>query len=250
MISKNKIKQLRLFQQKKHRDAEQLFIVEGTKMVLEALASSYTVCEIVALETWILQHGPKIASIPFHSASTEDMSKISVLKTPSDVWALVSYSQQTTQHEHSGLILALDGIQDPGNMGTILRSADWFGLSYIFCSDSCVDVYNPKVVQASMGAIFRVPLVYGNLPDFLSKSVIAVYGAGLEGSSLYSSTIPKDMILVMGNEGNGISADAARYIQSYIHIPGKDTAMESLNVGVATGIICSEYLRQITSVSQ
>ena len=147
-----------------------------------------------------------------------------------------------------GLVLALDGVQDPGNLGTIIRLADWFGVSQIICSTDCVDVYNPKVVQATMGAVFRMPVRYVDLPEFLKKTNGCVtFAADMAGENVYEAELPQNAVLVMGNEGNGISDEVAQLVNRTIHIPSFNTTgktSESLNVAVATAILCSEFKRR------
>jgi TrmH family RNA methyltransferase len=172
-----------------------------------------------------------------------------LLKSPQDAWALVytEYKSDPLLIEQSELVLALDTIQDPGNLGTIIRLADWFGVRQIWCSSQTVDVYNPKVVQASMGSIFRVHMVYGNLFTLLAQhSYIPIYAADLQGENVYTQQLPKQAIVVMGNEGNGISQEILPFISTFLHIPSFSTHShkpESLNVSVATAILCSEFKR-------
>lgn len=244
MISKNKIKQLRQYHQKKQRDADSVFFVEGTKLTQEALRSGFAIREIIAQKSWIQSQ----YNIPFPitEAEDEELKKISLLKTAPEVWTLIERKETKTSNNKTGAILVLDDIQDPGNMGTILRTADWFGISCIVCSPHCVDIYNPKVVQASMGAIFRVPVVISDISEYLTQSELPVYGAFLEGQNIFTETIPKNAILVIGNEGNGISKKVETLIHIKVHIPSyaKGIGSESLNAGVAAAIICAEYRRK------
>ena len=244
-LSKNKLKYFASFGKKKVRDEEQKFVVEGNKSVEELLQSSFRVEAIVATREWLDTH-----TIPCESyeASHEEIEKISLLQHPQDVWALAyckDYGSQTTLH---GLVLALDGVQDPGNLGTIIRLADWFGVSQIICSTDCVDVYNPKVVQATMGAIFRMPVRYVDLPEFLRNTKECVtFAADMAGENVYEAELPENAVLVMGNEGNGISDAVASLVNRTIHIPSFNTTgktSESLNVAVATAILCSEFKRR------
>ncbi|MDR2963423.1 MAG: RNA methyltransferase [Bacteroidales bacterium] len=246
MLSKNQIKYFRSFHAKKTRDAEKKFIVEGTKVVEELLATSLAIHSIVATEDWIAQHTIR-ENINVFSASEEELHAISVLQHPQQVWALVEQAQAHTLFSSQGLVLALDNLQDPGNMGTILRIADWFGVEQVLCSPHCVELYNPKVVQASMGAIFRVPVLQGNLLDFFAQCEHSnIFAADLEGENVYSAVLPANSILVMGNEGNGISEEIRRSVPHKLHIPsfkfGSEQS-ESLNVAMATAILCSEFKR-------
>lgn len=244
-LSKNKIKYFSSFAKKKTREEEQMFIVEGNKLVNELLQSDFQVESIVATREWIAENTPKCAVF---EASSDDIAKISQLQHPQDVWALAHTKTQAFQSLPNGLTLALDGIQDPGNMGTIIRLADWFGVSQIICSNECVEIYNPKVVQATMGAIFRVNVHYVDLPAFLKKQQTEIFAADMFGENIYTAPLPQNAILVMGNEGNGISDAVSAIVNRTIHIPSFNTTgktSESLNVAVATAILCSEFKRRM-----
>lgn len=166
------------------------------------------------------------------------IKEIGSLKTPHKFLAVVK--KPIINQNNASFILALDGVQDPGNFGTIIRTADWFGIELIVCSKGTVEQFNPKVVQSSMGSLFRVPVIYENLEDYLAKSELPIYGALLEGNNLYEEKLPKKAVIIMGNEGAGISKEIQNYIQHKIHIP-KFGGAESLNVSIATGIILSEF---------
>ncbi len=243
MLSKNRLKQLRSFHQKKYRDAEQVFIVEGDKLVSEVIRENFAIVTIVATETWANKNLAQACEI----VTDEELEKVSLLQTPQNVLAIVrrkGESKAIKTNEQS-LILALDGVQDPGNMGTIIRTAEWFGINRIVCSKDCVDVYNPKVVQATMGAILRVAVEIVDLPQFLSQTKKTIYGAFLEGENIYNSDLAKDAIVVMGNEGNGISQKVESLVSQKILIPAAHSSKsESLNVATATSIICSEFFRR------
>lgn len=228
-LSKNKIKWIRSLRLKKNRDAEGLFVVEGTKMVQEILTyrNATVKCIITTEATFPESHETYLTD-----AAT--MKVLSGLNTPSSLLAIVEKPQFPL--EPSGWTLALDGIQDPGNMGTIIRTADWFGISEIVCSVNTVDCFNPKVVQSTMGSIFRVRVRYENLTEYFQKEARPVYGALLEGKNMYDFQNPEEGVLLMGNEGKGISDALLETISHPIHIPGKGGA-ESLNVSVATGIL-------------
>ena len=236
MISKNEIKQVKALSQKKFRDENGLFAVEGEKMVAEALASGLDVVKV------------------FRSAEIgeEAMSRISNLSSPSPAFAVVRIPKTVEGFvpEHDELILALDSLRDPGNVGTIIRLADWFGIKTIIASRDTVDIYNPKVVQATMGAIFRVRFIYCDLPQTLAQyrqEGIPVYGTFLEGDNIYRTQLSRGGVLVMGSESFGIS-DAVRATVSHkLFIPPypeTGTGSESLNVAVATAISCSEFRRR------
>ena len=174
-------------------------------------------------------------------ANEKAMGQISSLKTPNNLLAIVKMTQQ--KQIDANFILALDDIQDPGNMGTILRIADWFGVDKIVCSKNTVDIYNSKVVQASMGSIFRVPTEYCQLEEFLAETELPIYGALLEGDNIYTKSLERKGVIILGNEGNGISESVQEFIQEAIHIPRFGHA-ESLNVAIAGSIILSEFSRR------
>lgn len=243
MLSKNRLKQLRSFHQKKYRDAEQVFIVEGEKLVGEVIREEFAIVTIVATEAWANKNLAQECEI----VTEEELAKVSLLQTPQNVFAIVRRKGEckSAKNNEQSLILALDGVQDPGNMGTIIRTAEWFGISCIVCSKDCVDVYNPKVVQATMGAILRVAIEIVDLPQFLAQTEKPIYGAFLEGENIYNSALAKDAIVVMGNEGNGISPKVESLVTQKMLIPAAGSSKsESLNVATATSIICSEFFRR------
>jgi TrmH family RNA methyltransferase len=246
-LSKTKIKHLRTFHAKKTREAEGKFIVEGTKMVEELFATSLQIDTLVATEEWF-RHCGLARNDQVFSATEAELQAISTLQSPQQVWALVHKPTTTIEFSSQGLILALDGIQDPGNMGTILRIADWFGVAQVLCSPDCVELYNPKVVQASMGAIFRVPVAHGELRNFFTQCTHTnIYAADLAGENVYSADLPANTILVMGNEGNGLSPKIKELVHKKLHIPTFKQGgahSESLNVAVATAVLCSEFQRR------
>ncbi|MCB9361545.1 MAG: RNA methyltransferase [Flavobacteriales bacterium] len=238
MLSANQKKYLNSLKQKKYRYQHSTFIVEGEKMVNELVASDFEIEVIYGVED--LLSYPSIVKI-----TEKELASVSLLKTPNKYFA-VAKQKKSAKANLEGLTLVLDNIQDPGNLGTIIRIADWFGVSTIICSPTCVDVYNPKVVQATMGSLFRVNIVYTDLISFLEENKDnAIYGALLGGENVYETTIQKEnSILVMGNESKGISKTLKPYINHKIAIPQFGKA-ESLNVAVATAILCSEYRRGI-----
>ncbi len=238
-ISKNKIKWIRSLQQKKNREDLGLFIVEGEKMVNEALNSFGNYIEFLCI-TKFSTIIPKNPTFEVAIASDEELKSISSLKNPNK--SLIVLKIPKTKTVDTQFRIALDGIQDPGNMGTILRLADWFNVKEIICSNDTVDIYNPKVVQASMGAIFRINVIYCDLVDYLTETKEPIFGALLEGENIYKKTVKPNGILVLGNEGNGISKEVISLIKNPITIPRFGKA-ESLNVSVATGILLSEFFR-------
>ena len=233
-LSKNKIKWIRSLRLKKNRDAEALFIVEGTKMVQEILAGDYVhvECLVTTDESFDSE------TLAFHTDDST-MKTISGLSTPGTLLAVIRKPE--FKAEAVAWTLALDGVQDPGNMGTIIRTADWFGIKEIICSQNTVDCFNPKVIQSTMGSIFRVSVRYENLEEYFNTDSRPIYGALLEGENMHAITSPKEGILLMGNEGNGISSELIAAISHPIHIPGKGGA-ESLNVAVATGILLGHLI--------
>jgi RNA methyltransferase, TrmH family len=244
MLSKNRIKYLKSLWLKKNRDAEGIFIAEGPRLVSD-LVNFFEPIEILVEEQYLhlfRSFSPTIAGI-------DELGNVSLMKSPQGVFALFRRRENdfTLVDPHKNPVLALDGVQDPGNLGTIIRTADWFGIEHILCSMDTVDVYNPKVVQATMGAIGRVSVHYTDLESYLSGCNCNVYGAFLEGDSIYSTALDGTGILVMGNEGNGISKAIEAQVTRKIHIPsypqGNKTS-ESLNVSTATAIICAEMRRR------
>jgi TrmH family RNA methyltransferase len=239
-LSKNKIKWIRSLHQKKHRDELGLFIVEGDKMVQEALKYSRDSIELLA---HLVDFETEEFQGETFQVTQKELEQISTLKTPNKAFAILRQNKTNNPISRDKLIIALDGIQDPGNLGTIMRIADWYGISDIICSTNTVDCYNPKVVQASMGAIFRVKIHYLELEDWLRNCSLPIYGALLEGNNVYDETLVENGILLMGNEGNGISKSLLPLITNAISIPRIGEA-ESLNVSVATAILVSEFKRK------
>lgn len=238
-ISKAKIKWIRSLQQKKVREEENVFVVEGEKMVLEGLDSALQPIAVIVHKehTSLLS---KEVSCPLYVAGSNEMEQLSGLKTPNKLVAV--FRKPEFQHTEKGIRIVLDGVQDPGNMGTILRLADWFGISEIICSNDTVDCFNPKVVQASMGAIFRIRVSYVDLPEFLNNNEFPVYGALLNGTDYRKTTYAQDAFLLMGNEGKGISETLLPFISEKVTIPRYGEA-ESLNVATATAILLAEMRR-------
>lgn len=236
-ISKNKIKFLRSLRLKKNREEERCFIIEGEKMVLEALKE----CPKLVREVYLEKNTNLIIDFPqLFEINTTESEQISGFKNPNKCLALLSYP--TIEPQILDFILVLDQIQDPGNLGTIIRLADWFGLDKIIASNDTVDCFNPKVIQASMGSIFRVQVEYVDVKKYLSEIDLPIYGALLDGENVYKSTLPAKGVLVMGNEGNGLSPDVQKMITHKLTIP-KFGQAESLNVSMATGILMSEFFR-------
>jgi len=246
MISKNQIKYIKLLEQKKYRQREKAFVAEGPKVVGDLLAASYKPLQLFATETWA-----ESRQEPTTIVSADELRKISFLQHPQQVLAVFPLPQSTddtslseADEQESGLILALDNVQDPGNLGTIIRIADWFGIDTVVCSPDTADAWSPKVVQATMGSIARVHILYNSLTAFLSTTPLPVYGTFLDGSDIYQQELPQHAVIVMGNEGNGISQQVRQLITNRLLIPSFRPGAESLNVAIATAITCSEFRRQ------
>ena len=238
MITKNQVKYIQSLGQKKWRDAEQVFIAEGPKLVNELLMTeNCRIVHVYALKEWI---DSSKANIAITEVSPDELQKISQLITPNQVLAIAKKIEWESEPVIKGNIsLAMDEIQDPGNMGTIIRLADWFGIKNIICSMDCADVYNPKVVQASMGSIARVRVEYTELSLWLkNNNEVSIYATTLNGRDITKMEKLIEGLIVIGNESKGISEEIIKLSNVQITIPGKGKA-ESLNAAVATGIILS-----------
>ena len=257
MISKNQLKYIRQLEQKKYRRREGVFVAEGTKVVGDLL-QRYRPEAVFATADW---QAP--AGITPQLVTDDELRRISFLQHPQQVLALfplpVNSKPSTVNSKlstvnckpstvNSDLSLALDGVQDPGNLGTIIRIADWFGISTIICSEDTVDAWNPKVVQATMGSIARVNIIYLNLPDFLDTLPpdFPVYGTFLDGDNIYTQELTPNGLIIMGNEGNGISEAVRSKVNRRLLIPDfhQGPTADSLNVAIATAITCSEFRRR------
>lgn len=238
-ISKAKQKWIRSLQLKKNRDEEQVFVVEGEKMVLEGLSQAFHELIILVVENEYVSLVPASTSKNCYTISSNELAQLSTLKTPNKLIAVFKRRNQQTDSTKKGIVL--DGVQDPGNLGTILRIADWFGVSQIICSHETVDVYNPKVIQASMGAIYRVNVVYTDLKNFLTNSEQPTYAALLDGTDFQKVSFEENALLIMGNEGKGIHNELLPFINHRITIPKVGQA-ESLNVGTATAILTAKMM--------
>jgi TrmH family RNA methyltransferase len=247
MLSKSQISLVKGLQQKKNRKELGLFVVEGLKSITEFLNSDYSIDTLYYTKNISLSL-PKIPqNIKEIEVSEQDLEKISSLQTPQGVIALVKIPETHNYQLYFNkpqIHLVLDGIQDPGNLGTIIRTANWFGYKHIFCSFNTVDVYNSKVVQATMGALSQVQIIYTDLKILLEEANLPIYGGLLEGSNLYNMQWQKNIFLVLGNEGSGISDELKPLITHPVTIPGKGNT-ESLNVAISTAIFCSEIQRNM-----
>lgn len=247
LLSKNQLKNLLSYKQSKVCDADSCFVVEGDKLCLEALTSGFTIRVVCAVSEWLQQHAASLRAVDeVYQVSDEQLSRLSSLKTPNQVWMLLQRRPYSAAAETAPLTLVLDRLQDPGNMGTILRTADWYGIRQIVCSLDTVSCYNPKVVQATMGAIFRTQVTYTDLVPYLDTARsqgLPVYGAVLGGTNLYQSTLQHPALLVIGNESRGISDAVAAHLTHTLTIPNLGGTAESLNASVAAAILISEFFR-------
>lgn len=251
MLSKNQIKEIQSLQLKKFRDARQLFVAEGIKTVTEIIQTRPgLVHQLFATAEFIRQHPSLLSStgISCIEITETELEKISLQQSPNQVFAICRYFSEAPAvfDFATGFSLYLDDVRDPGNFGTIVRLADWFGISTIFCSPGSCDLYNPKVIQASMGAFLRVNVVYTGLADLLGQNKIEqVYGAVLNGANLYGQTLRNGLVLI-GNEANGIREQHLGLITAPLTIPAhRSNGTESLNAAVASAIIVSEFFRQL-----
>jgi TrmH family RNA methyltransferase len=242
MVSKNQIKLITSLQQKKYRFANQMFFAEGIKVIQELVESNF---ELVHLYT-TQNDFEEIPKDKRTLIAESDLKKISALATPNTCLAVFKIPAEKKIKE-SGLIIALDSIRDPGNLGTILRLCDWFGIGQLICSKETVDIYNPKVVQATMGSISRVNVNYLDLENFIGQTKLPVFGTFMDGSNIYKTNLPQEGIIIMGNEANGISEELEKLAKNRLSIPrfGNLQKTESLNVATATAIILSEFRRLV-----
>ncbi|MDR0976152.1 MAG: RNA methyltransferase [Prevotellaceae bacterium] len=253
-VSKSRIKFIRSLELKKFRKAESAFVAEGPKLVGDLL-EHFSCRFLLATAEWLAQH-PHLPVADIAEVSADELSRASLLKTPQQVLGV--FEQRTVVPDVSvvsrSLCLALDGVQDPGNLGTIVRVADWFGIEHIFCSPDTADIYNPKAVQATMGGMARVAVDYAPLPQLIGAlpADVPVYGTFLDGENIYRTPLSQGGLIVMGNEGNGISGEVERLVSRKLYIPSyppeRETS-ESLNVATATAIVCAEFRRQTVAMA-
>ena len=236
MITKNQIKFIKSLSLKKNRQKEQLFIAEGEKIVAELLNSNFEFHEILATNEWILKN----TDVRTIKVPASELDRISNLKTANNVLAIVKIKQENLSVT-DGLTLVLDDINDPGNLGTIIRMCDWFGVKQLVCSKSTVDCFNPKVVQSAMGSLFRVPIIYTDLEEYVTKVDTPIYGAFMDGENVRNVKVPESVHLIMGNEANGISEEIDNLITDKVAIKNIGSSAESLNVAVATSILLHEF---------
>lgn len=246
MLSKNEVKYIQSLSHKKRREEENLFIAEGSKIVLECLQEHPDqIFRLYATDEYIQMHPLAHDFNDKVIVTEEEMGRISQLQTAQQALVVLKKKPvETSKSINEGWWLALDGIRDPGNMGTIIRLADWFGLNGIICSDDCADIYNSKVVQASMGSIMRVPIVEKNLQLFLSDMKVPLVGAVLGGKEISDYKFPSNGVLIIGNESTGIRKEISSLLTDKIMIPSFGQA-ESLNAAIATGIFLWELKRPV-----
>lgn len=238
MLSKNQIKLITSLKQKKYRLQHGFFVVEGIKTIKELLQSHFELHTLYTTETFNIDAKNEIL------ISDSELKRISFLKTPNKALAVFKIPESKAI-KSDNLIVALDAVRDPGNLGTIIRLCDWFGITDLVCSKETVDCFNPKVVQATMGSITRVNVCYVDLEAFLNDTELPVFGAFMEGENVYKTKLPNKGVLVMGNEANGVSKEIEALITEKISIPqfGNIQETESLNVATATAILLSEFKR-------
>jgi TrmH family RNA methyltransferase len=256
MISKNRLKYVRSLEMKKYRKAEGVFVAEGHKLVgdlLDVFECKY----LAATSEWLSANAAWVecqrrSGVEVDEVTDEELKRASFQETPQQVLAVfkqLTYEVDVNEVARKQLCLVLDDVQNPGNLGTIVRLADWFGIEHIFCSKGCADIYNPKTVQATMGGIARVQVHEADLPELLSRldKDIPVYGTFLDGENIYGKELENRGLIVMGNEGKGVSKEVAAFVTERLYIPnypeGRETS-ESLNVAIATAIVCAEFRRR------
>lgn len=240
MLSKNQLKLINCLKQKKCRNKNKLFIVEGVKGVNEFLNSNFTLYKLFCTDDF--EHS--LSSDRFELISEVELHKISNLNSPNEVLAIFEIPD-TDVVKYDAFTVVLDGVNDPGNLGTIIRLCDWFGVGQLICSKGTVDVFNPKVVQSTMGSLTRVSIIYSDLESFIKKTSLPVYTAMMSGDNVYTSNLPERAVVVMGNEANGVSSAVNTLIKNKLTIPkfGAVQMTESLNVANATAILLSEFKR-------
>lgn len=237
VLTKSDIKRINSLKRKSKRKENGLFVVEGVKIVRELIESDYQIEQLFALKEE-LENFPQAIEV-----SSKELERITHLSSPNKVLAVVKIPAESLSIDQSKTILVVDGVNDPGNLGTIIRTADWFGINQIVCSQNSVDCFNSKVIMSTMGSIFRTQITYTDLSSFLATAQLPIYGALLEGKSIYQTEFKNPSIIVMGSESHGISKELLPLITHPVTIPGAGQT-ESLNLGVSTGIFCNEYYRQ------
>ncbi len=242
MLGKAQIKYIQSLRQKKIRHTEQAYIVEGEKIVGEYIQFNHPLKSIYATRLWIRENEDHIQRKKLHvvEVNEKELKKISTLTTPNKVLAVAEMNSGKKPDLISGFHIALENIQDPGNMGTIIRTADWFGVDSILCSENCVDIYNPKVVQSAMGSLLRVKIYFVSLSEVLNATRLPTYAATLEGKSIVRQELPEDAILLIGNESQGISESILELVKNRVTIPRVGGA-ESLNASIAAAVLMAYF---------
>ncbi|MBC7565765.1 MAG: RNA methyltransferase [Pedobacter sp.] len=247
MLSKSQLSFIKSLHQKKYRKENGIFIVEGIKSIIEFIDSPFKIHSIYYLAPYQSLLPALPANIKLFEVNNVELNKISTLQTPQGILALIYIPEAenfNAENLKGSFTLVLDGVQDPGNLGTIIRTADWFGFKYIICSLNTVEVYNPKTAQATMGSLARVQVYYQDLSFFLADNEIKVFGALLEGKSMYQTEWGSEGLVILGNEGQGISEEVQAFITDPVTIP-RVGAAESLNVAISAAIICSDISRNL-----
>ncbi|WP_316815803.1 RNA methyltransferase [Pedobacter nyackensis] len=247
MVSKSQISFIKSLHQKKYRKENGIFIIEGIKSIEEFIQSNYQVHSIYYLAQYQSLLTALPTNIKLFEINNAELDKISTLQTPQGILALVHLPKPTvlnTATLKNAFTLVLDGVQDPGNMGTIIRTADWFGFNQIICSHNCVEVYNPKTVQATMGSLSRINIFYEELPLVLKDINLPIFGAVLDGKSMYKTDWGKEGLVILGNEGQGITPEVIKLITNPVTIPRTGSA-ESLNVAISAAILCADISRNL-----
>jgi TrmH family RNA methyltransferase len=242
MVSRSQLKYIQSLGQKKYRDEEGVFVAEGPKLIKELIESDVELMQVYALDEWIEGNKDRLKDISVTAISEAELERISQLTTPNKILAIAKKFETNEPLIKDRISLVLNAIRDPGNLGTIIRIADWFGVSQIICSADCTDMYNSKVVQATMGSIARVNVFYTDLPVWLKqRSGVRIYAAMLEGKDVTKMSTIKEGLIIIGNESMGIDKEVLQCANEKISIPRKGSA-ESLNAAVATGIILSHLV--------
>jgi TrmH family RNA methyltransferase len=255
MLSKSQVKHINSLKLKKFREIHRQFIAEGSKLVTDLLSSFYHINSVFATREWInVYHALIKSGTTVTEITPDELARITALSTASPVLAVVDIMGEDTSFDDitKGLTLFLDNIRDPGNLGTIIRVADWFGIGQVICSENTVDLYNPKTVQATMGSIARIKVFYTDLVKTLSENMHGkkIYGTFLEGKNIYNQDLDQNGVIIIGNESLGISSEVAMFVTDRLFIPGFDTpgnpagSAESLNASIAAAIVCSEFRRR------
>lgn len=244
MVTRNQIQVINSLQTTKGRKAHGMFVAEGRKCIEDLLRSNLELVYLFETEALFDIKKLKNTGFTFAHISTADLKKMSSLVVPNNCLAVFKIPLPKTPI-NNGLILALDDIQDPGNLGTIIRLCDWFGVSQLVCSTNTVDIYNPKVVQATMGTIATISIIYTDLEKYLQNAILPIFGTFMNGDTIYKETKANDAIIIMGNEGNGISSHIEKLVNMRISIPhfNNNLQAESLNVATATAIVLNEFKR-------